>query len=431
MGFFMKIKTAQKSYEEVIALSKNRKSIKPKKPNMLFRTLLKVVSAPELISTGFKCNKIGMEKLGKKEPCLILMNHSSFIDMKIAASLLYPRPFNIVCTMDGFVGKNMLMRQLGCIPTNKFVPDFGLVKKMKHTLTKLKSSVLMYPEAGYSFDGTSTVLPDNIGKLIKLLGVPVIMIRTYGAYARDPLYNNLQKRKVNVSADMEYLLSPDDIANLTVEQLQEKVQSKFNFDNFRWQQQNAIEITEEFRADHLNRVLYKCPDCLAEGKMQGKGTTIKCASCGCEHELTEMGFLRSLQGQTKYDHIPDWVSWQRECVKAEVQDGTYLLDTEVDIYMLVDTKRLYKVGSGRLVHNSEGFTLSGCNGALSYKQKPLASYTLNSDFYWYELGDVISIGDINVLYYCFPKDKGVSVSKARLATEELYKISHASLHEHA
>ena len=115
----MKIKKRYKSYEEVLAMppSKNKK---PMRQLWLFRTLLKIVSMPDLIATHFKCNKIGMERLGKKEPCLILMNHSSFIDLKIASNILYPRPFSIVCTSDGFVGKNLLMRLLGCIPTNKF-----------------------------------------------------------------------------------------------------------------------------------------------------------------------------------------------------------------------------------------------------------------------------------------------------------------------
>lgn len=425
----MKIKISEKSYREVLELSENRKRIVPKKPNIFFRTLMKIASVPELIATHFKCNKIGMERLGKKEPCLILMNHSSFIDMKIAASVLYPRPFNIVCTTDGFVGKEFLMRQLGCIPTNKFVPDFGLVKQMRHVLTKLKSSVLMFPEAGYSFDGTSTVLPDNIGKLIKFLGVPVVMIRTYGAYARDPLYNNLQKRKVRVSADMEYLLSPDEIKERSPEELQKIAEEHFSFDNFRWQQETGVQIDEPFRADYLDRVLYKCPDCLSEGNMKGDGTTIICQACGCEHELTCDGFLRASNGNERFSHIPDWFDWQRQCVRNEVESNSYSLDTEVDIYMLVDTKRLYKVGNGRLVHNSDGFTLVGCDGELQYSQKPLATYTLNSDFYWYEIGDVICIGDINVLYYCFPKGSSTPVSKARLAAEELYKLSYKRLHE--
>ncbi len=415
----MKIKMAEMDYEKAMA-QPHGKSFKPKKPNMLFRTLLKVVSAPELMAVDFKCNKIGMEKLGKREPALFLMNHSSFIDLKIASSILYPRPFNIVCTFDGFVGKNWLMRQLGCVPTNKFVFDLTLVRNIRHCLKKLKSSVLMYPEAGYSFDGTSTTLPKNLGKFVKMMGVPVVMITTYGAFARDPLYNNLQKRKVSVSADMEYFISPEQAKSLSEDELQGMIEEKFTFDGFAWQSENDVKITESFRADGLNRVLYKCPECLSEGTMLGSGTKLVCRKCGCEHELTELGRLKS-GDKARFSHIPDWYKWQRQCVKEEIESGSYHTEMDVDICILINTKRLYKVGRGKLTHSSEGFKLVGCGGLLRYTQKPPASYSLNSDFFWYELGDVISIGNRDVLFYCFPRAKEDIVTKVRLATEEIFK----------
>ena len=81
------------------------------------------------------------------------------------------------------------------------------------------------------------------------------------------------------------------------------------------------------------------------------------------------------------------------------------------------------IGEGRLVHDENGFTLTGCDGELHYEQKPLSSYTLNADYYWYEIGDVIGIGNRDCLYYCFPQVEGDVVTKARLATEELYKMT--------
>ncbi len=417
----MKIKTKRLSYDEVLKLDiKQRK--KPVKPNILFRTLLKAISVPDLISTKFTCKKTGMEKLGKNEPCLILMNHSCFLDLKIAFSLLYPRPFNIVCTSDGFVGKEWLMRSIGCIPTQKFVTDLPLVRDMFYTIKTLKSSILMYPEASYSFDGTATTLPDSLGECVKSLKVPLVIIRTYGAFARDPLYNNLQLRKVKVSAEMECVLSKEEIQKMTSEEINELIKKRFDFDNFRWQQENKVKISEPFRADHLNRVLYKCPNCLNEGKMEGKGTTVRCQNCGKEYELTEYGYIKALNGKTEFDHIPDWYHWERECVKKEITDGTYKLDIPVEIYMMVDTKCVYDIGEGRLIHDKNGFHLTGGNGKLDYKQKPIASYSLYSDYYWYEIDDMICIGDTKTLYYCFPKVKGDFVSKTRLATEELYKI---------
>src|SRR5574344_1662225 len=125
----------------------------------------------------------------------------------------------------------------------------------KYTVRTLKSSILLYPEASYSFDGTSpTPLPESLGKCIKLLKVPVVMIRTYGAFQRDPLYNLLKLRNVDVSADMEYLLSPEEIASLTSDDINSLVSSRFAFDHFQWQKENGIEVKESFRTEGLSSV---------------------------------------------------------------------------------------------------------------------------------------------------------------------------------
>ncbi len=420
----MKIKKVKSSYREVLNIPA-QKAAKPKKPNILFRTVLKIASLPDMIFTGFKVKKNGIDRLSKNEPCLYLMNHSSFIDLEIAASVLYPRPFNIVCTADTMIGKNWLMKQLGCIPTKKFIFDMALVRELVYVTKTLKSSVLMYPEACYSFDGTSTVLPESLCKFVKLLGVPVVMIETHGAFLRDPLYNNLQKRKVKVSAEMTYILSPDEIKEKTPEEINEILKDCFSFDNFRYQRENGIRVKEKFRADFLNRTLYRCPHCNSEGKTEGRGTELACKSCGATYELTEYGALLRKDGEAVFDHIPNWYRWERECVRKELESGSYLLDIPVDICILKDTKCLYEVGEGRLIHNADGFELKGCNGELEYSQTPLSSYSLNADYYWYELGDIICIGDHKMLYYCFPKTEGDVVAKTRLATEELYKMCKA------
>ena len=417
----MKIRVIKKNYDEVMVMPR-LKYKKPRHQLSILRPILKVVCWVLLKMTGFTYEKIGMEKLGKKEPCLVLMNHSSFIDLEIAAFLMADREWHIVTTLDGFVGLDWLLPLVGCIPTKKFIPDVTLVRDMRYTLKDLNASVIMYPEASYSFDGTATPLPDSIGKCVKLLGVPVVMIKTEGAFLRQPLYNCLKLRKTKVFATMEYLLSPDEIKEKSAEELNAVINKQFDFDNFRTQQEKGILIKEKYRADGLHRVLYKCPHCMSEGRTVGEGTALTCKECGTVYELTENGFLKCLTGDTRINHIPDWYKWERECVWKELVENTYLLDIDVDIYMLVNTKCVYRVGEGHLIHNTDGFTLTGCDGQIDYHLKPQQSYSIYSDFYWYEIGDMISIGDEKIQYYCFPKNKENVVAKTRLAAEELYKM---------
>ena len=417
----MKIKTKHLSYAQVMALPRPPHK-NPMRPNFLLQTVIRGLAIADLLPTKFSYTTHGMEKLGAKEPCLILMNHSSFIDLKIASRIFYPKRYGIVCTSDGFVGKNLLMRMIGCIPTQKFVSDLTLVRDMEYLLKTKKTSVLMYPEASYSFDGTATPLPRKLGVLLKKLDVPVVTVITQGAFSRDPLYNGLQKRKVCVRADVTCLATAEEIREKTVAQLDALLDEAFGFDNFAWQQENKIVIDEPFRADGLNRILYRCPHCNTEGKTEGKGTHWICHNCGKVYELTETGRLQALDGDTRFAHIPDWFRWQRQQVRQELEEGAYRLETRVRIGMMVDYKAIYMVGEGILIHDTEGFRLTGCDGALEYAQPPLACYGLYSDYYWYEIGDVICIGNKDALYYCFPMESGDIVSKARLATEELYKL---------
>lgn len=419
----MKIAVKRLSYEKVQAI-KRPKHRKPLRPNILLATVIRVLAIFDLLPTRFTYKTHGMEKLGKKEPCLILMNHSSFIDLKIASKIFYPRRYGIVCTSDGFVGFGMalLMRLIGCIPTQKFVTDVSLIKDMEYLLKKKKCSVLMYPEASYSFDGKATALPRKMGVLLKKLGVPVVTVITQGAFARDPLYNCLQKRKVDVRADVRLIATAEEVKSMSVAQLDALLDEAFGFDNFKWQQENQIKITEPFRADGLNRILYRCPHCSTEGKTEGKGIHLTCHGCGKTYELTELGYLQATDGDSAFTHVPDWYAWQREQVRQELENGTYRMEADVKIGMLVDHKALYMVGEGKLIHDENGFRLTGCDGKLDYAQGPLACYNVYSDYYWYEIGDMICIGNQDALYYCFPQNCGDVVTKARLATEELYKM---------
>ena len=420
----MKIQTKRMDYDRVMAKSRYQRK-RPLKVNLFWRTLIRFLTVFGMAGTGFQYETEGLEEL-KDQPCLILMNHSCFLDMQIAYRILYPRHFNIVATSDGFVGfwgfMGWLMRQIGCIPTQKFVTDLHLVKDMTYALKTLKTSVLMYPEASYSFDGTCTPLPRKMGVLLKKLDVPVIMIETFGAFSRNPLYNELQiRRGVKVSAKAYCLFTREQIKESTVAELGDRLDAAFDFDHFEWQKEQKLSINEPFRADGLHRILYQCAHCGTEGEMEGKGIHLTCRSCGKQYELTPLGSLKAVHGETEFSHIPDYYAWERSQVRRALEEGTYRLDTEVDIGMLVDFKHIYMVGSGRLTHDENGFHLTGCDGRLDYSHSPKSSYGLYADYYWYEIGDVICIGTGDCLYYCFPKDS-TPVAKTRLAAEELYKI---------
>ena len=416
----MKINAKKMTYEEVLKLPRLRHK-KPLKPQMWLASIVRLVCIPTFRKIKFSYTTERMDLVGD-QPCLILMNHSSFTDMKLAYGIFYPKKLGIVTSVDamsGILGK--FMRLLGCTPTHKYITDISLIKDMEYMLKKNKTSVLMYPEAGYSFDGCATALPAKMGVLMKRLGVPVVTVITQGAFHRDPLYNMLQIRNVKVSAHVKCIATAEEVKEKSVAELDALLAESFSFDNFAWQRDNKIVIDAPFRADGLQRILYKCPHCGSENQMEGKGIHLTCHACGKQWMMDTYGQMSAEDGDTEYPHIPDWYKWQRECVRKELEEGTYLLDTDVEIAVQVNLNGVCMIGTGHLTHDLNGFRLTGGEGKLDYTQSPLDSYTLYSDYYWYEIGDVIGIGDTEFSYFCFPKEN-VSVTKARLATEELYKI---------
>ena len=424
----MKTTIKKMDYDAVMGLPRPQHRA-PKKPGMFWRCLIRFLCFFGLLGSGFRYES-ELDKIPKDEPCLILMNHTCFLDMEIAYRILFPRAINIVASNDGFIGfwglMGWLMRTIGCIPTQKFVTDFSLIQDMEYCFKNLKTSVLMYPEAGYSFDGTATTLPRKMGVLLKKFDVPVVMIETFGLFGRNPLYNELQiRRDQKVSAKARILFTREDIHNMTVRELSDGIDAAFGFDHFKWQKENNVRIAQDFRADGLDRILYKCACCGAEGQMKGKGTVLTCNACGKQWELTELGQLEALTGDTEIPHIPDWYRWERQQVAADIENGDYKLDTDVTIAMQVDFKAVYMVGEGHLIHDNTGFHLTGCDGRLDYSQKPQSCFGLYADYYWYEIDDCICIGDNEVHYFLFPKKKHVSVAKIRLAAEEMYKLHKA------
>lgn len=418
----MKIKTIKKSYDEVMAIEQP-KHFKPKKTNIFWQTLTKVISQPALIGSHFTFNEVGMEKLGKNEPALILMNHSGFTDFEIAYSVLYPRKFNTVAAFDTFMGLDWIMKPIGCFPTRKYISDLQLIRDIKYCLKENKSSVLMFPEAVYTLDGTSVTLPSTLAKFVKMLGAPLCMLEANGVYLHVPAYGYVENRDVPIHAELRYVLSPEEIKQMSVDEIQAVIDREFSFDDFRWQQKNNIVIDEPFRADGLHQILYKCPHCQKEGKMDSKGIHLFCTDCGKKWELTELGYLKALEGETYFDHVPDWYRWERECVRKEILEGTYGFDVPVNIMMMVDHKALYEVGTGRLSHNmDEGFHLTGCEGKIDYRQSSKSMYTCEAIPYWYQIDGAIGMGTNRVLYYAFPLEQKEVVAKVKLGVEEVFKI---------
>ena len=392
----------------------------PKKQHPLLMPLIWLLSFPDYWKHKAKIIKTGME--GLKPPFLLLCNHNAFLDFKIASVAVFPHRANNVVAIDGFIGREWLLRAVGCIGKRKFTNDVILIRHLMKVI-KNKNIAVIYPEARYSLCGTNAVLPGSLGKLVKLLGVDVVTFITRGHHIDSPFWH-LGSRGVNTEAHMTRLISKEELNNLTADEINHKIEKAFFYDDFAWQKKNGIKITAEDRAEGLHKVLYQCPHCKAEYQMNSKGSELICEACGKVWQMTELGELKAKTGETEFSHIPDWYEWERQQVRAEIEAGTYHFSDQAIVRSLPNARGYIELGLAEFVHNMDGFKVKGaCEGKPFMMEKsPQSMYSCHIEYnYLGKYGDCVDLNTLRDTWYCYLQGKNFSVTKIALATEEMHQ----------
>ncbi len=419
----MKIKRVVEKPYSVVSNMKRFNIAKPVKKQRLFLLpIIWLLALPETFKRRVKITKHNMKSL-KKEPYILLCNHNSFYDFKVATKAIFPRRATYIVAVDGFINREWIMREVGCFPKRKFITDPGLIKQIKRSVFNLKHICMIYSEARYSHVGATTTLPDSLAKLVKHLKVPVVSLITQGNHLAQPVWN-LKKRKVKTAAKMTHLITKEETTSLSVAEINKRINEAFLYDDYAWQKENKVKISESFRAEGLEAMLYKCPSCKTEAMMSTSKNEIKCEACQKLWVMDEYGSLKAQDGKDIFTHIPDWYNWEREEVKKEIINKTYYFEHEVDVNMLPSSKGFYQIGKGKLIHSLEGFkvTGSGMGESFEFVKTPLENYGVHVEYNYFGRGHGISFSTNKDTFYMFSKEKDYLVTKVHFAVEELYKI---------
>lgn len=395
---------------------------KPLKEKVYLTPLAYLLSFPAVWKRKLKIHKTNMN--GLKPPYILLCTHHAFIDFKVTTAAMFPHRPNYIVAIDGFIGREWLLRNVGGICKRKFTNDTKLFKQIKYSLETLKNVVAIYPEARYSLVGTNAILPESLGKMCKVLKQPVVVLNMHGNYLSQPVWN-LKERKNRIAADLTQIITQEEIGHLSVDAINERINKAFIYDEYAWQKKENIKITYKDRAKGLHRVLYQCPSCLKEHEMDSDRHQIWCNACQKTYDMDVYGELKAVEGKTEFSHIPDWYEFQRAQVRKQIESGTYHFEDEVYIESLPNAKGYIPLGKGYLKHDLNGFVLTGDEMVkpLELTIEPLALYSLHIEYnYLGKKGDCIDLSTLNDTYYIYPQSKNNVVTKLQFAVEELHKI---------
>ena len=411
----------------------------PPKQNLFFMPAIWFLCRLFTRSGKLRINKVRMK--GLKPPFLVLGTHHAFMDFYVTPLALFPYRANYISELEGFEAfGEWLYRQAGCLGTRKFVNDIALIKNIKK-VTDRKGILVMYPEARYANVGTNSELPQSVGKLTKLLNVPVVVINMRGNYLQSPIWNLTKRKGVRLDTTITQVFTAEELQNATVSEINSRLSEYLKYDEYRWQFETKQAITYEKRAEGLELVLYKCPECKKEFAIETELADIHCKSCESHWHMTAYGRLEKYEDKRPYDfsvseknsiHIPDWYEWQRKCVEQEIDNGEYSLETKVHIEALPNAVNFIDLGTGTLKHETNGFSLTfrdfGQSEETTLEFPSATMLSVHTEYDYRGKGQCITLSTLDNTYFLFPVEQTdpkniFNATKIQFAAEYLYKLT--------
>lgn len=312
----------------------------------------------------FKGSKIKYTKKieGKLEtPSIVLCNHGSFIDFVYAGTLMRKQSPNFIVARLYFYKKfvKRVLGQVGCFPKSMFAQDLESVKNCLSVL-KHNGILAMMPEARLSTAGKFEDIQPSTFDFIKKAGVTVYTVKISGDYLASPKWGSGLVRGSLVEAELDLLISKDEIAELSTDEIAERVTSKLYYDEFEWiKSHSEVRYKKKRLAEGLENILSICPKCKSKYTIKTKFHDVFCEKCGKIATMDDRYFFNT---GAPFEHFGKWYEWQKAEIESDIaRSFDYSLSSEVEFHLpSIDGKHMLRcVGEGVCTLDKNGLTYKG------------------------------------------------------------------------
>lgn len=359
-----------------------------------------------------------------KTPFIAIGTHSCAMDVAFMMTSLMPTRLNIVCGRDVFSWKwvKPIFEMAGLIPISQFSMDISSIRLMKKAIDK-GCSLAVFPEGKISIDGRQLhYLSPSLGKLLKLLNVPVVMVHNNGGYSSRPRWYKKFKRGT-VNQDVKLLFTVEELKTLELKEINERLKTAFKFNEHLYQKENKLRFKSKYPAKGLHYLLYKCPKCGKEYEMESKGSNLICKACGNNAEYTEYGEIRPANDEAVvYSRIDLWYDYEKEAVRKELEAADFKIEKSVDWYFQNPITHIYeKKGEGVLYIDKLDICFIGTDlaGKEIIIKRPLKTlFTIVQ-----KLEEGVDLTVDNIVHRFYFKEKKYSAKYNLIVEESFRKIS--------
>ena len=300
-------------------------------------------------------------------PYLVLANHSYIADAMLVGAA-FREPLHIVAaaaTLHSGAGGRLVAALADPIPVDKAGMD---IKGLRRMLAEAKAghSIGLFPEGNITIDGSPLPIDRSVAKLAKQLRLNVVLYRVEGGYFKHPKWAKTV-RKGRVRGRVVDVISAEEAADATVEQLYARIMAGISYDAFDAPWPDAWRGKR--LAEGIERLLYYCPRCRVGAGFTAEGDAFVCRHCGAQYHIDAL-----CRTDGPYVDTAAWNAWQQEMALSEADTAGWATDGvlfEVDTHAEVARGALriddvgVHVGTFAMAYDTlNGAVLHDCNHLL-------------------------------------------------------------------
>ncbi len=258
----------------------------------------------------------------KDQPWVVLGNHASYFDAPIMTIAFFPKRIHYVMS-NSFMATwwgALIIKILQQIPKSQFFVEAKSVIAMKRAVAA-GASIGLYPEGRMALTGRLGYVAPSVGKLVKSFGIPVVIVKEEGVSLGRPLWTK-EKRRGPIEVQCRLLLTREEIAGQTAEEVYQKIIQALDYNDHQWQLEKGAAYKSSRPAEGLEKLLHRCPACGQDFVMLSQGESLICGHCGFTVQMTGHNRLQPAAGFAwpgeALASIPLWYDWQGACLKRRL-----------------------------------------------------------------------------------------------------------------
>jgi len=229
----------------------------------------------------FRYSVNNREMIPDSPPYFIVSEHKNYLDhLFIAAAVHHPISYLTTFEIYRSSGVRWLMKKLFSIPKKRFRPDYAAYRKLEETIEN-GGVIGLFPEGERSWTGeTQHFKPEVLKLLLKKHEIPILPVKIQGNYHAWPRWSE-GMRRYKITVELRQPFFPD--PKITPEILEQQIMQRLG----KYSVPEKIPKSKIDLASGIEKVFYRCSECMELNSFHTRGNLITCVKCGFQLSIMD------------------------------------------------------------------------------------------------------------------------------------------------